>query len=136
MLQLLEERLKVIKGAYYSNFNVANLCLILDVVILPKFKQLEIDKYKRNTYAKNHLTMYYKKMASHVRDDKLLIHFSQESLMKGALRWYMSLERGSVQTWRDLAEPFLKQYKYNVDMALDRTQLQNMAKKENETFKG
>ncbi|RDX58355.1 hypothetical protein CR513_62336, partial [Mucuna pruriens] len=31
---------------------------------------------------------------------------------------------------------FLKQYKYNVDMTSNRTQLQNMAKKENETFKG
>nr|KYP36349.1 hypothetical protein KK1_042536 [Cajanus cajan] len=47
----------------------------------------------------------------------------------------MNLERGRIHTWKDLAEAFLKQYKYNMDMAPDRTQLQNMLKKENETFK-
>jgi len=30
---------------------------------------------------------------------------------------------------------FLKQYKYSMEMALDRMQLQNMAKKISETFK-
>ncbi|RDX84933.1 hypothetical protein CR513_33933, partial [Mucuna pruriens] len=62
--------------------------------------------------------------------------FEEKSLMGVALRWYMSLEHGRVQTWKDLVKAFLKQYKYNMDMALDHTQLQNMAKKENGTFKG
>ncbi|RDX78715.1 hypothetical protein CR513_40960, partial [Mucuna pruriens] len=45
-LQLLEERSKAIEGADYHDFNVANLCLILNVIILPKFKLLEFGKYK------------------------------------------------------------------------------------------
>ncbi|RDX82005.1 hypothetical protein CR513_37257, partial [Mucuna pruriens] len=114
-----EERLKAIEGADHFDFNVANLYLIPNVVIPPKFKLSEFNKYKGNTFPKNHLTMYCRKMASHAHDDKLLIHFFQESLMGASL-----------------GEAFLKQYKYNVDMALDHTQLQNMAKKENETFKG
>ncbi|RDX92890.1 hypothetical protein CR513_24917, partial [Mucuna pruriens] len=136
MLQLFKERLRVIKGSDYSDFNVVDMCLIIGVVILPKFKLLEFDKYKGNTYPKNHLTMYCRKMASHARDDKLLIHFFQESIIGATLKWYISLESGRIHTWRDLAEAFLKQYKYNVDMASDCTQLQNMEKKENETFNG
>ncbi|RDX76284.1 hypothetical protein CR513_43740, partial [Mucuna pruriens] len=114
MLQLFKEGLKAIEGVDYTDFNVANLCLIPDVVVPHKFKLPEFDKYKGNTCPKNHLTI----------------------LIGAALRWYMSLEHARVQTWRDLAEAFLKQYKYNVNMTLDHTQLQNMAKKENETFKG
>ncbi|RDX92546.1 hypothetical protein CR513_25305, partial [Mucuna pruriens] len=46
-----------------------------------------------------------------------------------------STKRGHVQTWRDLAEAFLKQYKYNEDMVLDRSRLQNTIKREQEGFK-
>ncbi|RDX67443.1 hypothetical protein CR513_53680, partial [Mucuna pruriens] len=69
-------------------------------------------------------------MASHAHDDKLLIHFFQESLIEVASGWYLNLEEGRIRTWKDLAEAFLKQYKYNEDMTLDCTQLQNMAKRE------
>ncbi|RDX76674.1 hypothetical protein CR513_43313, partial [Mucuna pruriens] len=86
MLQLFEERLKAIEGADYCDFNVANLCLIPNVVVPPKFKLPEFDKYKGNTCPKNHLTTYCRKMTSHAYDDKLLIHFIQESLMRGAVR--------------------------------------------------
>ncbi|RDX67765.1 hypothetical protein CR513_53317, partial [Mucuna pruriens] len=53
-----------------------------------------------------------------------------------ALIWYLGLKRECVQTWRSLAESFLDQYKYNMDMAPNRSQLQNMVKGERETFKG
>ncbi|RDY02450.1 hypothetical protein CR513_14083, partial [Mucuna pruriens] len=48
---------------------------------------------------------------------------------------YGFLEQGRIKTLRDLVEAFLKQYKYNKDMAPDRSQLQNMLKKEQEGFK-
>ncbi|KAA0041964.1 Gag-pro-like protein [Cucumis melo var. makuwa] len=42
---------------------------------------------------------------------------------------------GSQYRWKDLTNSFLKQYKYNVDMALDHLDLQRMRKKSVETFK-
>ncbi|RDY07334.1 hypothetical protein CR513_08564, partial [Mucuna pruriens] len=65
-------------------------------------------------------------MAAYIYDDKVLINCFQDSMTWVALNWYVSLERGRIKTWRDLAEAFLKQYKYNEDMAPDRSQLQNM----------
>ena len=47
----------------------------------------------------------------------------------------MKLEHNKVWCWKDLVDAFLSQYHYNIDMAPDRTQLQNMEKKANETFK-
>ncbi|RDY01857.1 hypothetical protein CR513_14768, partial [Mucuna pruriens] len=92
----LTKRLKVIEGVDYSNFNVANLCLILNVVIPPKFKLPKFDKYKGNTCPKNHLTVYYKKMASHAHDNKMLIRFSKRALW-GPLLDDVSKPRG---TWQ------------------------------------
>ncbi|RDX81753.1 hypothetical protein CR513_37526, partial [Mucuna pruriens] len=109
---LLEERLRVIEGVNHYEFEAADLFLVLDVVIPHKFKVLDFDKYKGSSCPRTHLIMYYKKMSSHAQDDRLRI-----------------------QTWKNLAKAFLKQYKYNKDMASDCTGPQNMLKHEDENFK-
>ena len=135
-LDVLEERLRMIEGASVYEFgNAAGICLVPDVVIPPKFKVPEFEKYKGATCPKSHLIMYCRKMAAHAHDEKLLMHFFQDSLAGMSLNWYMHLESARVRSWKDLVDAFLKQYKYNIDMAPDRMQLQNMAKKSTETFK-
>ncbi|RDX64286.1 hypothetical protein CR513_57172, partial [Mucuna pruriens] len=122
------------QGSSYG-LEVVNLCLVPDVGLPAEFKTPEFDKYKGNSYPRVHLAMYCRKMEAYIHDDKILIHFFQDSLTGVALGWYVSLERGLVKTWRDLAEAFLKQYKYNEDMAPDRSRLQSLAKKKQEGFK-
>jgi len=130
-LDLLEERLRAVEGfGDYLFVDMTNLCLVPDVVIPPKFKVPEFDKYKGTTCPKNHL-----KMGAHSRNEKLLIHFFQDSLVGAAVVWYTNQEASRIRTWKDLITAFLRQYQYNFDMAPDRTQLQNMFKKEGETFK-
>ena len=79
--------------------------------------------------------MYCSKMAAHAHNEKLLIHCFQDSFRGVALNWYMHLEPTQISSWKDLVDVFLKQYKYNMDMAPYRMQLQNMAKKSSKTFK-
>ncbi|RDX78831.1 hypothetical protein CR513_40834, partial [Mucuna pruriens] len=74
-LQFLEERLRAIEEIDHYGFDAAYLCLIPNVVIPHKFKILDFDKYKGNTYQKNYLTMYCRKIVSCAHDDKLLVHF-------------------------------------------------------------
>ncbi|RDY01156.1 hypothetical protein CR513_15555, partial [Mucuna pruriens] len=50
-------------------------------------------------------------MASHAHNDKLLIHFFQESLTGAAFGWYLNLEKGLIWTWKDIAKAFLKEAK-------------------------
>ena len=40
---------------------MAKLCLVPNVVIPPKFKVMDFDKYKGTNSSKNHLKMYYRK---------------------------------------------------------------------------
>ncbi|XP_061359391.1 uncharacterized protein LOC133303490, partial [Gastrolobium bilobum] len=135
-LEVLEERLRAIEGgSNYGLGNASELCLVPNVVIPPKFKVPDFDKYKGTTCPKSHLTMYCRKMASYAQDENLLIHFFQDSLTGAASNWYTHLERAHIRCWKDLADAFLKQYKYNIDMAPDRLQLQNMTKKDVESFK-
>ena len=128
-LDLLEERLRAAEGFNdYPFADMTDLCLVPDVVISPKFKVPDFDRYKGMTCPKNHLKMYCRKMGAYSRDKKLLMHFFQDSLAGAAVIWYTNLEDSRIRTWKDLITTFLRQYQYNFDMAPDRTQLQNMSK--------
>ncbi|KAK2356739.1 hypothetical protein QL285_094067 [Trifolium repens] len=130
----IEDRLKTIEGDSDS-LDFADMCLVPDLVLPPKFKVPEFEKYMGLSCPKNHLIMYSRKMASYANDDKLMIHCFQYSLAGASLNWYMQLEGSRIRSWRDLANAFIKQYQYNLDMAPSRTQLQNMTQKEGESFK-
>jgi len=135
-LEILKERLRAIEGGGNYGFgDVAGLSLVRDVTIPHKFKVPEFEKYKGTTCPRNHLTMYCRKMAAYAYDDKLLIHFFQDSLTGVALSWYTHLEASRIHSSMDLVDAFLKQYKYNMDIAPDWLQLQNMAKYDVQSFK-
>jgi len=55
-----------------------------NVVVPPKFKVQDFDKYKGNTCPRVHLTMYVRKMSTQVYNDKMLVHFFQDSLTGAA----------------------------------------------------
>ncbi|RDY10066.1 hypothetical protein CR513_05471, partial [Mucuna pruriens] len=133
--RFLDERLRVVEGIDRYGVDAVDLCLVPDVVLPTDFKVPDFDKYRGSTCPITHLAMYCRKMAVYVQDDKILVHCFQDSLSGVALSWYVNLEKGRIRTWKDLAEAFLKQYKYNEEMASDRSRLQNMAKKDHEGFK-
>ena len=74
-------------------------------------------------------------MAEVVHDEKLLMHFFQDSLSEAALSWYMRLDNIRVRIWKDIVDAFIKQYKYNMDIAPDRTSLFNLEKGEKESIR-
>ena len=64
----IKERLRAIKGGGdYAFADMAELCLVPDVVIPLK--------YKGTTCPKNHLKMYCRKIGTYAKDEKLLMHF-------------------------------------------------------------
>jgi len=79
--------------------------------------------------------MYVRKMSTYAHDHQVLIHCFQDSLIGTALKWYMNLDRAEIRTFNDLREAFVQQYKFNVDMAHDWSDLQSMTQKGGETLK-
>ncbi|KAI5435605.1 hypothetical protein KIW84_022132 [Lathyrus oleraceus] len=98
------------------------LCLVPNVKIQVKFKVHDFEKYIGNSCSLSHLVTYARKMSTQIDNDQLLIHYFQDSLTGVALRWHMGLDSARIRTFNDLGEAFIKQYKYNVDMAPDRDQ--------------
>jgi hypothetical protein len=131
----LRKKLKTLKGKDLFGKSVVELCLVPNVKIPVKFKVPDFEKYKGNTCPLSHLVMYARKMSTQTDNDQLLIHYFQDSLTGAALRWYMGLDSASIRTFNDLGEAFVKQYKYNMDMAPDIDQLRSMSQKDKETFK-
>ncbi|KAJ9129020.1 hypothetical protein P3X46_034220, partial [Hevea brasiliensis] len=135
-LSALEERLRAIEGLnMYGSVDVASLRLVPDVVVPPKFKIPDFDKYTGKSDPRIHLATYIAKMSALTEDDRLLVHFFHESLSGAALRWCIQLDRSKLRSWKDLADAFLKQYKFNCDVAPTRRDLQNLVQRERESFK-
>ena len=108
-LDLIEERLRTVEGFEdYPFANMIDLCLVSDVVIPPKFKVLDFDRYKGTTCPKNHLKMYCRKMGAYSRDEKLLMHFFQDSLARAAIVWYTNLDESRIRSWKDLITAFIR----------------------------
>ncbi|KAK5824387.1 hypothetical protein PVK06_019159 [Gossypium arboreum] len=132
----LEERLKAIEGTEaFSTLSARELSLVPDLVLPPKFKVPDFEKYDGTRCPKAHLIMFFRKMTGYVNEDKLLIHYFQDILVGSALRWYNQLSREKIRSWKDLVSAFYEQYKHVSNMVPDRMTLQMMEKKPSENFR-
>jgi hypothetical protein len=105
-------------------------------MVVPKtFRVPEFIKYTGTQCPMTHLKSYCNKMAEVVHDEKLLMHLFQDSLSGAALSWYMRLDNTKIRKWKDLVDAFVKQYKYNMDIASDRTSLSNLEKRDKESIR-
>src|SRR3954462_15395568 len=134
--QQLEDRMKAMEIQKIPGLDFNDLGLVSDIVIPPKFKVPVFAKYDGVSCPKLHLRSYVRKIQPHATDNKLWIHFFQESLSGTQLEWYYQLENTKVHTWEELAAAFYKQYQYNADLAPTRTQLRGMSMAPKESFKG
>jgi hypothetical protein len=132
----LEQRMRAFEGIrLYDPIKAVDMCLVPNVVIPKKFRVPEFVKYTGTQCPITHLKAYCNKMAEVVDDEKLLIHFFQDSLSDVSLTWYMRLDNTKVKKWKDLVDAFMRQYKFNIDMGPDRLNLQAMEKNNKESIR-
>jgi hypothetical protein len=132
----LEERIRAVEGNHLCDLvKAVNMCLVPNIVISKKFRVPEFVKYTGTQCPITHLKVYCNKMAEVVDDEKLLIHFFQDSLSGAALTWYMRLNNIKVKKWKDLVDAFMRQYKFNIDVGPNRSSLQAMKKNNKESIR-
>ena len=119
----------------YHGIDARELNLVPGLVLPHKFKMPEFEKYNGTSSPEAHITMFCRRMTGYVNNDQLLIHYFQDSLTGAASRWYNRLNCTQINSWRDLAQAFLKQYSHVTDMVPNRITLQNMEKKPGESFR-
>jgi hypothetical protein len=135
-IEALEAIIRVIEGAYLDDLvRAVEMCLVPNVVVLKKFRVPKFIKYSGTQCPMTHLKSYCNKMAEVMHDEKLLMHFFQDSLSGATLNWYMRLDNTKIRRWKYLVDAFVKQYKYNMDIAPDRTSLSNLEKKDKESIR-
>lgn len=74
MCRALAKKLRVMEGHSSTSLSALEMCLVTDVVILPKFKEPEFEKYKGLDFPNIHKNMYFQKMVAYAIDDKLMVH--------------------------------------------------------------
>ena len=95
----MDKKLKEIEGMNdLGRMDPRELCLVLDLVIPPKFKRPKFEKYDGTKCPENHLATYCNKMAGHARNENLLIHVFYDSLAKTVAQWYMELKKDQIRT--------------------------------------
>jgi len=70
-----------------------------------------------------------------VHNEKLLKHIFQENLSGAVLSWYMRLDNTKIWGWKDLVDTSIKQYNYNMNIALDKTSLSYLETEDKESIK-
>jgi hypothetical protein len=106
----LKERIRAVEGIrLYDHIKAVEMCLVPDIVIPKRFRVPEFVKCTGTQCPITHLKAYCNKMAEVVDDEKLLIHFFQDSLSDAALTWYMRLDNTKVKKWKDLVNAFMRQ---------------------------
>jgi len=118
-----------------SSVRAIEIRLVTNMMVPKKFRVLEFIKYIGLECPNMHLRSYYNKITEVIRDEKLPIHVFQDNLTGFTLSWYMTLDNTRVNKWSDLADAFLKQYKFNIDIILDHTSLMVMEKSNKETIR-
>jgi hypothetical protein len=129
-------RLRAVEGNdWFDPMRAVEVCLVPNIIVSKNFRIPEFIKYTGLECPNTHLRSYCNKMAEVIYDDKMLIYFFQDSLTGSALSWYMRLDNAKVKKWKDLVEAFLKQYKFNLEIAPDRTILMSMEKENQESVR-
>ncbi|XP_058733002.1 uncharacterized protein LOC131604585 [Vicia villosa] len=131
----MQKEIKSLRGKDLFGKEVNDLCLVPNVRVPAKFRLPELEKYKGNSCLQSHLIMYVRKMSMHTEDQRLMIHYFQDSLSGAALKWYMGFNSTHIRTLHDLGKAFIRHNKYNINMAPDRDQLRAMSQREKESFK-
>ena len=131
----LQLELKALRGKELFGKNIYDFYLVPNVVIPPKFKVPDFEKYKGNTCPKIHLVIHTRKISAQDDNDELLIHYLKDNLTGATLMWYMGLDKADIKTFNELSETFVQQYNYNLFFTPDRDELQAMTQNDNDSFK-
>ena len=108
-METLEAIIRVIERVdLYDPVQAVEMCLVPNAVVLKKFCVLGFIKYSGTQCLITHLKSYCNKITEVVHDEKLLMHFFQDSLSGATLSWYMRLDSTKIRRWKYLVDAFIK----------------------------
>ncbi|XP_070056848.1 uncharacterized protein [Nicotiana tomentosiformis] len=135
-MKSLEQPLKNMQGlAGKKSVAFKDLCMFPDVRLPLGFKIPKFEKYDGHGDPIAHLKRYCNQLRGAGRNEELLMAYFGESLTGVASEWFMDQETSHWHVWDDMAQAFVKQFQYNIDITLDRNSFSNLKKKPTESFR-
>ena len=85
-MDILEKALCLVQGTDHQSYHFQDLYYFPEVVLPPKFRILDFDKYNGRGCPITHLKVYYGDLAQLQADKRLLIHLFLKSLTGPVLK--------------------------------------------------
>ncbi|XP_070007809.1 uncharacterized protein [Nicotiana sylvestris] len=135
-MRSLEQSLKNMQGlSGQKSVSYTDLCMFPHVHLPVGFKTPKFEKYDGHGDLIAHLKKYCNQLRGADGKEEFLMAYFREILVGIASEWYMDQDISCWHIWDDLARDFVKQFQYNIDIALDRNSLTNLKKKSSESFR-
>ncbi|XP_060187222.1 uncharacterized protein LOC132616669 isoform X2 [Lycium barbarum] len=135
-LKSLEQAMKNLQGlGGYKSVSFRDLCMFPDVHLPLGFKVPKFDKYDGQGDPMAHLKRYCNQLRGAGGKQELLMVYFGESLTGLASEWFIDQDFTKWRIWDDMAQDFVQQFQYNIDLVLDKKSLINLKKKTTENFR-
>ena len=113
----------------YKSVSYKDLCMFPGVNLPTGFKMPKFEKYDGHGDPVSHLRCYCNQLRSAGGKEELLMAYFGESLSGLASEWFVDQDIDKWISWDDLANGFLKQFQYNVDLIPDEKSLNSIKKR-------
>nr|XP_033514998.1 uncharacterized protein LOC117279553 [Nicotiana tomentosiformis] len=135
-MKSLEQQLKNMQElAGHKSIAFKDLCMFLDVHLSLGFKTPKFEKYDGHGDPIAHLKRFCNQLRGAGGKEELLMAYFGESLTGVASEWFMDQDTSRWYVRDDMAQDFVRQFQYNIDIAPNRNSLSNLKKKPTESFR-
>ncbi|XP_075087786.1 uncharacterized protein LOC142169778 [Nicotiana tabacum] len=135
-MKSLEQTMRNIQGlGGHKSVSFNDLCMFPHVHLPPGFKTPKFDKYDGHGDPVAHLKRYCNQLRGAGGKEELLMAYFGESLIGIASEWFIDEDISHWHVWNDMAQDFVQQFQYNIDIVPDRSSLVNIKKKPAESFR-
>ncbi|KAF3644714.1 putative nitrate transporter 1.4-like [Capsicum annuum] len=132
-LELIMKNLQGLGG--YKSVSYKDLYMFPGVHLPLGFKMLKFEKYDGHGDPVAHLRRYCNQLRGAGGKEELLMTYFGESFSGLASKWFVDQDIDKWISWDDLANEFVQQFQYNVELIPDEKSLTSITKKNTESFR-
>jgi len=119
----------------YKSVSYKDLCMFPGVHLPLGFKMLKFEKYDGHGDPIAHLRCYCNQLRGAGGKEELLMTYFGESLSGLASEWFVDQNIDKWNSWDDLANEFVQQFQYNMELIPDEKSLTHTKKMSTVTFR-
>ncbi|XP_070040942.1 uncharacterized protein [Nicotiana tomentosiformis] len=135
-MKSLEQTMRNIQGlGGHKSILFNNLCIFPHVHLPPGFKTPKFDKYDGHGDPVVCLKRYCNQLRGAGGKKELLMAYFGEILTVIASELFIDQDISYWHVWNDMAQDFVQQFQYNIDIVSDHSSLVNIKKKPTESFR-